>query len=188
MKRVFDLKTYAKAMGYTESEAKVLHPWAAECDGKEVVSGHIAGTLYIASSNWCRTVNEKPVPVETQKIVITSDGKTTTARLYDGKTVLRSAEAKCSPKDTYSFEAGALIAFERLISKKPEEKTNRKIKVGDKIRILDGSHIKNYSGSWVQLMEKYIGSVLTVENIIGNKVIVKECLFVFDLRAVELVE
>lgn len=185
MKRVFDLNLYAKERGYTVEKAKMLHPWCIECDGKEVSDfGRVAGTPYFADKNWCRTVDE----IETQKIVITSDGKTTTARLYDGKTVLRSAEAKCSPKDTYSFEAGALIAFERLISKKPEGMPNRKIKVGDKVRILDGSHIKDYSGGWAEGMKKYVGRIYTVERINGNAIELEKCFFTWDMRAVELVE
>lgn len=49
-----------------------------------------------------------------QKIVITTDGKTTTARLFDGKNVIKTAEAKCSPDDEFDFNTGASIAFSRL--------------------------------------------------------------------------
>ena len=49
------------------------------------------------------------------KIVITTDGAETLARLYDGKKVVKTATAKCSPADKFSFETGAKIAFERLI-------------------------------------------------------------------------
>ena len=49
------------------------------------------------------------------KIVITTDGTETLARLYDGKKVVKTATAKCSPDDIFSFETGAKIAFERLI-------------------------------------------------------------------------
>jgi hypothetical protein len=52
-----------------------------------------------------------------EKIVITTDGKTTTAKLYDGNKFIKSAEAKCSPEDTFNFKVGAEIAFNRLISK-----------------------------------------------------------------------
>ena len=55
------------------------------------------------------------------KIVITTDGKTTTANLYDGKNVVKTTTAKCSPDDTFDFETGAKIAFDRLINV-PEEK------------------------------------------------------------------
>lgn len=48
------------------------------------------------------------------KIVITTDERTTLARLYDGNNVIKSAEAKCSPDDEFDFSTGAKIAFERL--------------------------------------------------------------------------
>lgn len=60
-------------------------------------------------------------PTAVRKIVVTTDGKTTTARLYDGKTVLKSAEAKCSPEDTFDFEVGAGLAVDRLLGRKTEE-------------------------------------------------------------------
>lgn len=51
-----------------------------------------------------------------QKIVITTDGKTTTAKLYDGKKFIKEAKAKCSPEDKFDFETGAEIAFSRLMN------------------------------------------------------------------------
>ena len=48
------------------------------------------------------------------KIVITTDGVTTTARLYNGKSVIKTATAKCAPDDTFDFQIGAKIAFDRL--------------------------------------------------------------------------
>lgn len=59
------------------------------------------------------------------KVVITTDGKTTLARLYDGKKVIKRAEAKCSPHDEFNFNVGAALAFSRLMGnedKKPEPK------------------------------------------------------------------
>lgn len=49
------------------------------------------------------------------KIVITTDGATTTARFYDGKKVIKAAKAKCSPEDEFDFNIGAKIAFDRLV-------------------------------------------------------------------------
>ena len=54
------------------------------------------------------------------KIVITTDGNKTLARLYENNEVIRTAEAKCSPEDTFEFETGAKLAFERLMEKKDE--------------------------------------------------------------------
>lgn len=49
------------------------------------------------------------------KIVITTDGKETLARLYEDNKVISSATAKCSPDDTFCFKTGAEIAFNRLM-------------------------------------------------------------------------
>ena len=56
----------------------------------------------------------KLVTDNNKKIVITTDGKTTTAKLYDGKNVIKTAEAKCCLTDKFDFNTGALIAFGRL--------------------------------------------------------------------------
>ena len=49
------------------------------------------------------------------KIVITTDGKTITAKMYEGKKLLKAAESSCSPEDTFDFAVGAKIAFDRLM-------------------------------------------------------------------------
>lgn len=49
-----------------------------------------------------------------QKIVITHDGKITTAKLFDGKQLVKTATAKCNPSDEFNFNVGASIALERL--------------------------------------------------------------------------
>lgn len=54
-------------------------------------------------------------PAPSLKIIITTDGTTTTARLMDGKATLRTATATCSPSDTFDFDKGARLAFDRLI-------------------------------------------------------------------------
>lgn len=52
-----------------------------------------------------------------QKIVVTTDGQTTTARLFSGKELVKSAEAKCSPRDEFVFETGAALALDRLLDR-----------------------------------------------------------------------
>lgn len=52
--------------------------------------------------------------IPTDKIVITTDGKTTTAVLYDGKKRIKEAKAVCAPDDEFDFNKGAAIALERL--------------------------------------------------------------------------
>lgn len=69
------------------------------------------------------------------KIVITTDGKTTTARLFDGKKLVKKAEARCSPDDTFDFMFGAKLAVERL---EEEKKPVNPFKVGDYVKITGG--------------------------------------------------
>lgn len=59
-------------------------------------------------------------PICTEKIVITADGVTTTARKYDGKKVVKEAKAVCSKDDTFNFDVGAKLAMERLLEEKPK--------------------------------------------------------------------
>lgn len=59
------------------------------------------------------------------KIVITTDGTETLARLYDGNKVIKTATAKCSPDDKFNFETGATIAFDRLFEKHEKEEPKR---------------------------------------------------------------
>lgn len=94
------------------------------------------------------------VNAEMPKILITTDGTTTLARLYEGKKVVKSAEAKYNPADLatfpFDFTEGAGWAFEKLtgltvqhknISKptKPQHKPTPKlvkqtVQVGDFVR------------------------------------------------------
>jgi len=48
-------------------------------------------------------------------IIITTDGRTTTARLKDGKQTVREAKAVCNSSDTFSFNVGASLALSRLL-------------------------------------------------------------------------
>ena len=43
-----------------------------------------------------------------------------------------------------------------------------KFKVGDKVRVLDGSKIDAYFGGWAYAMEKQVGKVFTISRIIEN--------------------
>lgn len=62
------------------------------------------------------------------------DGMITTATLKRGGRDVKTAEARCNPKDTYSRAEGARVAVERLFEKKRKEDkpTESKPKVGDK--------------------------------------------------------
>lgn len=68
-----------------------------------------------ASAAHRQTAKRAPQPV----IVITSDGVTTTATRRIGKAIQATATAKCNPGDTFDFDEGARIAFERLCGRDP---------------------------------------------------------------------
>lgn len=73
--------------------------------------------------------------IEDKKIVITTNGKETLARLYEGNKVIKTATAKCSPEDTFDFEKGAELAFNRLLGKESKEEAP-KYKAGDKVKVI----------------------------------------------------
>lgn len=83
-----------------------------------------------------------------QKIVITTDGTTTTAKMYHGKTVVKAAESKCNPDDRFDFETGVKLVFNRLLGADvPED--NGGFKVGDIVRITDVGSIYPTYCTWV---------------------------------------
>lgn len=61
------------------------------------------------------------------------DGMITTAALKRGGRDVKTAEARCNPKDTYSRAEGARVAVERLFEKKRKED---KPKIGDKFVVV----------------------------------------------------
>ena len=100
------------------------------------------------------------------KVVITTDGTTTRAAMYDGHKLIREAKAICSKDDTFDFETGAKIAFERLTAKpavksKPKKELkplNTKIFVLDGDDILKSSHIYEVKNGKIRA---FIGSYPT---------------------------
>lgn len=57
------------------------------------------------------------------------DGMITTATLKRGGRDVKTAEARCNPKDTYSRSEGARVAVERLFEKKRKEDKPKESKV-----------------------------------------------------------
>lgn len=53
--------------------------------------------------------------LHTEKIVITHDGKTTTATMYCGDGTKKVATARCAPEDKFDFNVGAKLAMDRLM-------------------------------------------------------------------------
>lgn len=50
-----------------------------------------------------------------EKVVITTDGHRTVAKFYNGKNLIRTAEARLDPRDDFDFATGARLAFFRLM-------------------------------------------------------------------------
>ena len=67
------------------------------------------------------------------KIVITTNGKTTTATLYRENGTKEVATAKCCPEDTFDFNVGAKLAMERLMEKTTEPLVMDGFKIGDRV-------------------------------------------------------
>lgn len=92
------------------------------------------------------------------------DGMITTATLKRGGRDVKTAEARCNPKDTYSRAEGARVAVERLFEKKRKEdkpkeskREQGKPKVGDKFVVVQKRYIPRHSFA--------IGDIVTLEAI-----------------------
>lgn len=83
------------------------------------------------------------------------------------KSTGKKAIARCCPEDTFDFEIGAKLAFERLTGpKKPSVIKQERYQVGDKVLIVDHWNNKtnhNSSGK----MDKWLGKVMTIREIKG---------------------
>ena len=94
------------------------------------------------------------------------DGMITTATLKRSGRDVKTAEARCNPKDTYSRAEGARAAVERLFKKKRKEgkpKESRP-KVGDKFVVV--SNPSHYCSS--------VGKIVTLYDILGSGKIYKD--------------
>lgn len=101
------------------------------------------------------------------------DGMITTATLKRGGRDVKTAEARCNPKDTYSRAEGARVAVERLFEKKRKEKDKpkeSKPKIGDKFVVAkeDGKygHLFN-TGEIVTLLKALKNGNLRLVNEAG---------------------
>lgn len=141
--------TIRKHSGYTEV-------WQMEEDKKE----H-------RGDGWYWTEQSIAGLAETEnKIVITTDGSTTTARLYDGKNVVKIASARCCEDDPFDFTTGARIAFGRLIGEEAKDgvavtaERKPKYKSGDRIRV-----VRFIPASEFDCRENYTGETLVIQGI-----------------------
>ena len=94
------------------------------------------------------TISGLAEPEREYTVELRFDGMITTATLKRGGRDVKTAEARCNPKDTYSRAEGARVAVERLFEKKRKEdkpkeskREQGKPKVGDKFVVVQ----KRYS-------------------------------------------
>ena len=87
------------------------------------------------------------------------DGMITTATLKRGGRDVKTAEARCNPKDTYSRAEGARVAVERLFEKKRKEDKPKESrpKIGDKFVVAQKRYFPSHSFS--------VGDIVTLEEI-----------------------
>lgn len=84
-----------------------------------IESGFCAGDSWVFRESWISGLAEpeqEPYTVE-----LRFDGMITTATLKRGGRDVKTAEARCNPKDTYSRAEGARVAVDRLFEKKRKE-------------------------------------------------------------------
>ena len=115
-----------------------------------IESGFCAGDSWIFKESWISGLAEparEPCTVE-----LRFDGMITTATLKRGGRDVKTAEARCNPKDTYSRAEGARVAVERLFKKKRKEdkpkeskREQGKPKVGDKFVVVQKRYIPHHS-------------------------------------------
>ena len=105
-------------------------------EGAITEHGICAGSSWAFKESWISGLAEperKPCTVE-----LRFDGLITTATLKRGGRGVKTAEARCNPKDTYSRAEGARVAVERLFEKKRKEDKPKesKPKIGDKFVVV----------------------------------------------------
>lgn len=103
--------------------------------GIDLTSVGIKNALWIPEDGW-----EKINPT----VVITTDGKTTTATLREGKKIIKTGKAVCADSDEFDFMTGAEIAFTRLVCNRTEDKpayreVRRQAKPGEYIKLTGDS-------------------------------------------------
>lgn len=65
----------------------------------------------------------------------------------------------------------------------------RKFKVGDRVRILDGSNIPNYAGGWCpSVMKDYVGQVFEISRVMENGYMIRKSVLLWDERGLELAD
>ena len=69
-----------------------------------------------------------------------------------------------------------------------------KFKTGDKVKLLDGSGVEDFTAGWAKGMESWVGETCTIDEVCGDwstdgriAYYINECVWTWDERAMELV-
>lgn len=144
-------------------------------EGAIIERGACAGSSWVFKENWISGLAEperEPCTVE-----LRFDGMITTAVLKRGGRDVKTAEARCNPKDTYSRAEGARVAVERLFEKKRKEDKPEKYtpKVGDRFLVVSNpSHYCSSVGKIVTLYDNS-GSIKLYKDSDGALLYIRDC-------------
>lgn len=123
------------------------------------------GYYWLFDESWISGLAEperEPCTVE-----LRFDGMITTATLKRGGRDVKTAEARCNPKDTYSRAEGARVAVERLFEKKRKEDKPKKSKPKkSKPKIWDKFVVTGNEGKYGHCFN--IGEIVTLVKIFEN--------------------
>ena len=131
--------------------------------------------LYIVRPE-CFDLYIETQPKQPNKIVITTDGKTTTAKMYLDEKLIDEKTAKCSPDDKFDFKVGARIAFDRLVGEEekkeaPKEEAPKgtlKIEIGKKYKLKDYDKVEDHLGIGNTTWNEIQRGALTVKSKTDN--------------------
>lgn len=130
-------------------------------EGAITEHGICAGSSWAFKESWISGLAEperEPCTVE-----LRFDGMITTATLKRGGRDVKTAEAQCNPKDTYSRAEGARVAVERLFEKKRKEEDKPK---ESKPKMWDKFVVTKKDGKYGHLFNT--GEIVTLIKVLKN--------------------
>ena len=137
------------------------------------------GYYWLFNESWISGLAE---PDREYTVELRFDGMITTAVLKRGGRDVKTAEARCNPKDTYSRAEGARVAVERLFEKKRKEDKPKE----SKPKMWDKFVVTRKEGKYGHLFNT--GEIVTLIKVFknGNLRLVNEAGFVQTLHPSEV--
>ena len=129
-------------------------------EGAIIERGACAGPSWVFKESWISGLAEperEPCTVE-----LRFDGVITTATLKRSGRDVKTAEARCNPKDTYSRAEGARVAVERLFAKKRKEDKSKE----SKPKMWDKFVVTKKDGKYGHLFNT--GEIVTLIKVLKN--------------------